>query len=640
MMQRANAGKLAGLCLAALVLGGARADITVVNGGFEDRDGKKAVGWTMNGLVARDGAGVNGNGGLVFEGEAKGPKSAFQTLKGWQHGVAYTFSALVKCEDFKGRFQLWFEWYDAQGKWISASAADGPEAKTCDWTPVTGISQKIPSNAVSVRIMPYVGEGSTGTLAVDNVSAVRLDRPAVAFVCSTAYRDTAANGEVTFHGAFYPAKEEVDRNRFSAFFTWRDADGAAHRDPAVGVTARQGSQTVDAGRMAFGTQDVVCELFSDGRRIGAATNRFTRVREMPKRRVTFDRHGRCLFDGKPYFPLGMYWCFPVEQKYVDVFKDSPFDCLMFYGYLSRKQIDMLDAAGLRALVTVRHSFLGGRWARDMKFTRQEQVDGWLQKRIDELGDSPALLGWYVNDEAPVTEIPARTGLYRYLREHDPEHPTWCVLDRLHDLREFMPTYDVLGMDPYPIGQKAMEHITEFIRGTREAIFDARPLWNVPQTFNWGRDERDHFPTEEELRSIYWQHLACGANGLIAFAFGWAKDAWGDNVRENPDWKSLCRVAGEVRKMIPVMLSVDPAPTAKADAAIVPVRTWAKDGRVYLLAVNPTRQPLKASVTLSSGTWEIAGTEIGIAPAKTSAGGLSFDFPPLGVSFVRLESTAR
>ena len=292
-----------------------------------------------------------------------------------------------------------------------------------------------------------------------------------------------------------------------------------------------------------------------------------------------------------------------------------------------------------AFVNLKNETLHSAWARRRKITSQDQVDEFFVEQIDRVKDHPALLAWYVNDEAPVTEVPERTHLYAIFRQRDPDHPTWAVLDRLHDLREFIPTYDVLGMDPYPVAQKPLTHITEFIRGTQREIFSDRPLWNVPQTFNWGwyrkhLADRERFPTEQEMRNMNWQHIALGANGLISYCY---HALWRDVKPEEFDsyWKPICRAAEDVKRMIPVLLSADDAPSASGAPEMVPVRTWMKGGDLYVLAVNARAEPETAILALSRGAWKVSGCEVGVGGRMAAPNRLAVDLPPLGISFMRL-----
>ena len=545
-------------------------------------------------------AGMNGGAGLVWEGAAtNGPQRAIQYLEGWEKGVQYEFSAMVKISGWDGKgVVLWLEWYDASGKWIDATQAAAPKLENVDWTFVKGISKVIPENAVRLRVMPYVPANSSGRVVFDNVTVRRYDRPVVAYVCSDAYRDVASTGTVRFAAAFYPRKED-EGNALKAVFRWVGADGRLHEEDVGVADGRGATIAVPVADLKPGRSRVSCDLLAGSRLLGSATNAFTREQRPVSRKVAIDSHGRCLVDGIPFFPLGMYWDVQPDRELVDVYAKSPFNVAMNYKNIGKAEVDMFDAVGVKLLVTVRHHYLGNGHMAKAGLNTLEKIHANLDRRMDVFLGSPALLGWYVNDEAPTSEIPARKALYDHVRQRDPEHPAWCVLDRTHDLREFQLTYDVLGLDPYPVGRHPLEHVTKMLRKAKVETFGARPMWNVPQAFDWGSwgGSRSCFPSYVQLRNIAWQHIANGANGLVSFVFDrnlLARDG-------GCHWKDVCRVGEEIREAVPVLLSEDATPGVKRTAPELFVfRMWSYRGDLYAAAVNPTERPMSASVELEDG----------------------------------------
>lgn len=605
--------------MAAISLNARPADeiVPIANSAFDEHDGDRAVGWYRNkpnGFRWQAGSGVNGAGGLVWEGVATNAANVTQDLKaGWEHGEAYHYSAYIKTDGWQpvGRgAQIYVEYYNAQKRWIGCDAIDAPKERDSGWVYVEGVTKAIPTNAVRVRIMPYVVKGTKGKVTFDNLVMRRYRRAPVAFVTSDAYRDTASAGTVRFCAAVNAVQGE--ENGLSTTFTWTDANGRRQTRDVPVTDARDAVLTLDVASLALGPSDVICRLSRRGQALGAATNRFVRTANDVPRKVRIDRFGRCLVDGKPFFPLGMYWTHHSKQRWIDEFARSPFNSLMPYTWVKPEDLDRFDKAGLKVIVSAQGLFLGSSRMRQRKITEQAQVDELMAKKIAEYGQKPALLGWYALDEAPTTQARELGVMYRYFREHDPEHPVWAVLDRLHDLRDFMQVYDVLGMDPYPVGRYPMEHVTKFMRGTKREIFDARPRWDVPQAFSWGKRPPNHFPTESEYRNICWQHLANGSKGLIAFEYG--KQFVDNGEAGSNNWVTVCKVADEIRESIPMLLSVEPAPTVvAAEPEILAARAWTLDGTTRVLAVNPTQQPMHATLKLSDG--------------RT----LVYDLPPLGVS---------
>ena len=632
--------RIASICLLA-----SAPALAIVNPSFEEIEKEKAAGWTQNSKCFRAarGEGHNGSGGLVWESAepTKGQSACNQEVT-IEPGVAYRFSCLMRTEGFVSPnshgASICVEWYDADGKWMAGGYSKGLADANVDWCEQGGVTREIPAAAKTVRIQVYVAKGARGKVAFDNVALMPFRRDPVAFVFSSAYRDTAASGPVRFHAAFY-ADRKYAAGDLTATFAYRGADGKEVRTAPTAFALDGATLALDVSALAKGTHPVTCTLSEkDGRRLGKATCLFSRVDALPARRVWIDAHQRCIVDGKPFFPLGMYWG-KVDRAKLEIYAKGPFNCLMPYARATPADLDLCREMGLMAFVNLKNETLHSAWARRNKVTSQDQVDAFFAAEIDKVKDHPALLAWYVNDEAPVTEVPERTHLYGLFRDRDPNHPTWAVLDRLYDLREFIPTYDVLGMDPYPVAQKPLTHITEFIRGTQKAVFADRPLWNVPQTFNWAWYRKnqaavERFPTEQEMKNMNWQHVALGANGLISYCFhALFRDVKPEEFENY--WKPICNAAAEVRKMIPVLLSADDAPAATGAPEMMPVRTWMKEGALYVLAVNAKAEPQKASLALSRGAWQVGACEVGVAGTMAAPDRLALDLPPLGVSFMRL-----
>ena len=616
------------------------------NPSFEEIKDGKAVGWKFTKCYfrAEKGVGHNGSGGVVWESaEPSKAQSSCVAAIDAKAGVAYQFSCLVHAENFVpgrgGTASICIEWYDAKGRWMAGDYSRKFSDRNTDWMEIGGATRDIPAGAKTVRLSLFVTKGSKGRVSFDNVVVRPVKRDAVAFVFSSAYRDMAASGVVRFHASLYPGKD-VEVDDLAVEFSYVGAGGSQKLVKPSELSLDGASVSLNVGDLAVGTHPVACTLRrKDGGLLGSASCEFTRVRRLPERRVWIDAHQRCIVDGKPFFPLGMYWG-KVEADKLEKYAEGPFNCLMPYVRATREHLDMCKEKGLMAFINLKNETLNSAWARRKKITSQKEVDDFFESEIGKAKDHPALLAWYVNDEAPTTEIPERTHLYSLFRRLDPNHPTWAVLDRLHDLREFIPTYDVLGMDPYPVAQKPLTHITEFMRGTQKAIFNDRPLWNVPQTFSWAwyrkhLADRERFPTEQELKNMNWQHIALGANGLISYCYhGLWKYVKPEEFESH--WRPICNAAAEVKKMMPVLLSVDEAPRVCGAPEMVPVRTWMHKGSLYILAVNAKPETQRVELTVQTGRWKAVSCEIGIAGHMVSHNRLSVELPPIGVSLMRLK----
>jgi hypothetical protein len=120
---------------------------------------------------------------------------------------------------------------------------------------------------------------------------------------------------------------------------------------------------------------------------------------------------------------------------------------------------------------------------------------------------------------------------------------------------------------------------------------------------------------EELRTMTWQPIAAGANGLIYYSFFDIHDANRGWPKELVDqkWREVCRVANEVKAKEDVLLA-DPGPAVERCPEGIVARTWrTPDGKVHVLVCNTLREPV-------SGTVSFGGLSLAV------------DLPQMGVDF--------
>ena len=626
----------------------------LANPAFEqiEADGK-APGWGLSGCFrAVRGEGHNGNGGLVWEATERQGKLhiARQVLKGVKAGDMVKMSALVRKEGFKTDADqgavMSIEWRDKDDKWIKALYAITRSVPDGEWTPIqaTGL---MPANAKSAVMVIYVSGDSVGKVSWDNILVSKVEAEPVSFVTTSVYRNLAADGAADFHAAI-AVPDSAAGKRISAKFVWKDAGGELHQDLAARLTKDEAFIELDVGRMAMGKQTVVCGLYANEDCIGQAAVEFTRVAKVPDRHAWIDKHGRCIVDGKPFFPIGMYWN-PGARKtttpedglsQLDWFTNGPFNCVIHYEMMDRKRLDYCQSIGLKTLNGVDNKLRRCVTGRFNEPYSQEEARRILSERVADIKDHPALLGWYIGDEVDAGAVKFQRRLYQSVAAADDQHPIYGVQDRTYDLRPFANTFDVLGLDCYPISQKPVSEVTKMVRAANPEVYFTRPLWGAPQAFDWAwyrpkHEKIERFPTFAEMRSMNWQFIANGANGLFLFAFNCyfyplCKDDW------RPRFAIACEGVREFARLTDVLLSIDRAPKATPDSEDAVCRTWVKDGKAYLLVCNLSERPLDVAVALDSGAWRMSGTEVGTPATMKDERTVAFYLDSIGVSLVRLD----
>lgn len=316
----------------------------------------------------------------------------------------------------------------------------------------------------------------------------------------------------------------------------------------------------------------------------------------PQRRAYIDHRHRLAVDGRPFFPLGMYWS-GVKGGELAIYARSPFNCLMPYVDIGRSGLDLAQSNGLKVIYSIKDLYEGSR-----NLASREAADAAVRRTVAALRDHPAIIAWYINDEFPLARLEELVARQRLMEQLDPGRPTWAVLYQVHELRGYLPTCDVMGTDPYPIPRRPPRLALDWTRMTVRATFNARPIWMVPQAFNCASykttpEERAQHraPTLAEMRVMAWSCIAAGADGLIFYSWFnlWRMDKLRSeggraDTRDPFDdrWRDVTAMAAEIRDFVPVLLSDEPPPAVSSDAPdAVAVRTFRHGGRSYLLCVN-------------------------------------------------------
>ncbi|MBQ3287881.1 MAG: hypothetical protein IJH50_00550 [Kiritimatiellae bacterium] len=619
----------------------AGAPVELKNAGFHQTDGKGgAVEWSHHPNWHAEKAGHNGSGALVWEcaseSEVKigGPGQEVKL----KPGKRYDFSALIKADGLvtqrKSPYQgltIYVEGYDANGKWMFGDAARPAVAgKSADWVKVEGLTREIPDGVAKAYFRAIAKRCVSGRGAVDNMYLAEHDTPAVECVVPHVYRRESTGGPVRFSASINADFHENRLEDYRALFTYVMPNERKATVSGKVVSAVEAEATIDTSFFAFGTNDVVCTLLLKGKEVGSATIPFARLATPTPRRVYIDRHLRTIVDGKPFFPLGMIHWGNVTKENIERYAEGPFNCLDTRWKMPRDHLDLCHAKGL--LVTC---------GADYGFDHADEGKKWLTERVNSLKDHPALLGWFVSDELPLSDLPMLKRRQSWMEELDPDHPTWYAQDVVREARHYLGVADVIGLDPYPIPTKpiGIVYSTECQGVTN--TFGAVAKWMIPQAFGWGWLKRretqgQRAPTQKEMSNMGWQSMAGGANGLIFYAYQHLSEPHDDPEDAfEPAWARTKAMGEEFKKYIDVFLSVDPAPAVQSSNGNVAARAWRHAGDTYLLAVNCTTNAQTAVIALSEQPGKVVGVDFGASPTVEGCT-VRFSLGPIDYAMVRMK----
>lgn len=532
-------------------------------------------------------------------------------------GCRYEFGVWVRTEDIKGEgtgATVCLEWLGKGHRFIGGEYPPGIKGTSGGWQYVKGLTGPVPDDAQHFAVTCYVRRGGTGVAYFDDLTVRQYFPPLVGTVITDCYRNQCEGGPVRVYTGLELNAHGLTPTDVTAAVQIVATDGVTTlRARNVTVTDDQLTAELDTSGLVPGRYRIACDVRArDGSLLGRGECGLVKVERTAARKAYIDRHQRLILDGQPFFPLGTYWA-GVSTNDLDIYADSKFNCLMPYASIDRRALDEAEKRGIHVIYSVKDLYAGWHGLKD-----EAAAQAAIRKTVGTLRDHPAIMAWYINDELPATMMPDLTAHRELLEELDPGRPTWVVLFQLEQVRDYLPTFDVIGTDPYPIPAKPVSMVRQFACDTVDAVFGARAVWMVPQIFNWGsykntREEKrkQRAPTLAEMRCMAWQCIASGANGLVFYSWF---DLWRMNrtvdegggaiVRDPFDerWRDVRVMANEIADLIPVLLSTE-APAdirMKTGEEEIVHRLYGVGKKTVLVAVNSSDEAAEAIFSMPAG----------------------------------------
>ena len=607
----------------------------VNNGGFEILEGGVPSGWKLaEGYSAARGMGRNGTAAVAFSAKTtrEGIRPVMQNVA-LDGGESYTISCWVKIDGRRGA-NIGLEWFDKGGKFYSTYSPNlkGPK----DWTLVTLKTPKLPDDLATCNVLlcaSYIER--EGTVFMDDVAIEKCETKPIAGLYTSAYRGVASAHEpIVVKASLNLPRKATDKESVLVTLQYHGADGELHTAKPKNLALDAAAFELDGGDLAAGAQTLVCTVATNGVEAGRASCEIEHSDRAKAWRVRFDNFGRTLVDGKPFFPLGMYMA-KASEKELAVYREAPFNCVMPYAEPTREALNRCANAGLKVIFSLKDVYRHKTWAQKKGINTERDEEDYVTRRINEFKTHPAVLAWYIDDESGPDYVGILSKRRALSEKLDPDHPTWMCLYQIHQLEAYMSAIDCIGTDPYPVARSPLSLAANWTRVTFKNTFGTRPVWMVPQAFSWkwypgGRD-CDRMPSESEMRAMSWQMIACGANGLIYYAFHNIRANSGADYERN--WSAVKTVAAEIARHIDIFLAEPGSSLAcNIDEAKLPVRTWRRGGKTFVLAVNAT--PNESAAELAADGFSSSKPLFG-TPAVLSNGRLTATLPPWGISLAEL-----
>ncbi|MFF2846189.1 DUF3459 domain-containing protein [Streptomyces sp. NPDC058001] len=493
--------------------------------------------------------------------------------------VPVTVSAWVKTAGLKnGGASIAMEWYAEDGCYLGGGYT-GATTST-DWVQLTCGPQTAPAGAAYMKAIFYLQRQTTGSAWIDDLVVTRHEPKLLrAKLASPAYRGLLIPGEhreIDLSLGLYPPAESK-AHTYAVRVELTDAAGkAVHTKTLAGAAHLR--YTYPTARLAYGAYTL---RISAGTRDGAVIEEKTialrklRASEVPS--TYLDARGRTRHNGELFFPLGAYNGPTTSQNLVDL-KYAAFNTVLSYHVPTAPILDQTHAMGMKTLFTHRNADA----AEVLKYK-----------------DHPSLLGWYINDETPPdTEGPVVRPRYASVIQNDFNHPAYSVDYRVWAGDDAQDVTDVFGTDNYPVKGKPTDLPGTVFTGTAAALAE-RPngaVWTVIQIHNLGNYKHfgDRAPNLVEVRSMSWQAIVAGAQGLIYYSrFDLERDANGVPYATLLDQTKA--VVSQISELSPVILSDRSAHGIRVTHDDdLRWTTRRHDGADYLFVVNLSKEPRPVS----------------------------------------------
>ena len=549
----------------------------LANGDFEADVKGWHAGWNSPpGLFTHAPTGGRNNGGCVAvsNNDAHVAVLVAQSVQ-VTPGKTYKFSAWIKTDITKmagdAGAMMFLEWNGKKG-WIGGAWSKGFTWKT-DWRKFENVAT-MPPGATTATAYLSLAKGARGRAWFDDVEMHELVQGEIElFVLQPDYRRTIwpedrqrpiivrVDISDAVVGTREPKTLRLESLLNGKVVRTTEAPAAGRHEIRLAASAlKPGPWTVTVRLMAAGQKEPVSSVTAKGHVWPA---------DKPKPRVWIDRHRRLIVDGKPFFPIGIYLG-GIGASAFRPLVGTAFNTILPYACLQadteaglRKLMDDVQAQKLKIIFNVLETFEAIPGFRKQGWAGIKDEDKMLSAVVNAVKDHPALLGWYTNDEIRATLVPYLEGRYKMLRQLDPDHPTWIVMNKMDQIHYFLGTTDVLGVDPYPLiaGDRRparVKLVADWARRARQASDGHGATWVVPQLFNYGvyypeklKDSRA--PTEQEMRAMCFLALIEGTSALVGYSmFDVRRDPAGFDKR----WKAICAVIGAHAHAAGTLLNVE------------------------------------------------------------------------------------
>ncbi len=573
----------------------------LVNGDFEQsKNGIIPDGWNGdNSIYSLSNESFSGSHSLKYSNRDPSVYKLCTQSLNIQPGMNYSAGVKIKTFNITGGdygASFCIEWADEKGHWLGGAYPEGIKG-TNNWTDVNSVVF-IPPGARDISFCCYSRKGTTGTAWFDDafVKPYKTGKMEV-MLLHPLYRGLLFEGE--YPGIVLSANLKnigLNAQGFSVSSVLYDSTGKEFVKDKTTVTAAKTDYIIKLNPSGIHTGSYTLKVTLTDKNNSVIDSWSTSIREINRENapaVYFDDNRTLIVNKKKVFPLGMYWG-SITEPDLKIYAQSKFNFILPYDRPTADQMKLAEKYNMKVVYSVKDYYADSKYAPpQIKSSADETVV--LKNTLQQFKDAPSLLAWYINDEFPPEYVDRLNAHYNLIAAEDPNHPVLSIIINPSQTDFYLNSTDVIGSDPYVVPNLPLFKVGEAAKTVAQLTEYSRPVWMVIQSHNTGNyrefipNTQDYrTPTYNEMRSMSWQAITEGAEGLIYYSYF--------DLKRNPDvpfdiqWSNLKKITAEIDSFSDVLLSPDKPDTIQV-RPIGENNTWFNwttrnyGSRLYIFVVN-------------------------------------------------------
>jgi len=522
-------------------------------------------------------------------------------------GTVYTGSFWFRTDPPGGTTSLLVEFGSPQG--YAGQVRREVKADGAEWTRYEE-TFPAPPQATTLQFEVWVNLDDAGqsTAWFDDFSLATSTRPVVEFLLEAPLYHVLRPGKGGVRGHLTQTNPRAARAKYTAQLRRGDETLAK----ASGLLTREATFEIPAERAAEdGTYTLSVKVESETVVVFASEETLVRRAEPPE--VDIGAHRELLVEGKPFFPIGVYWAGLADLKDLPA---NGFNCVHGWQYANddgRAFLAEAKRVGLRVVLEMSDTLRG-----------QTALDA-IAERVKAFRQDPALLCYYPVDEPwpPNTDPVGMRQAYNLIKSLDPDHPIMHVQCSLNYLTTYLGATDIVSVDPYG----SPDYVQQCMAQANGVSGGRKPVWAVIGTFPWAAF--GGLPTPEYVRCATYVALIGGAKGVLYFTYHFENH----NLKDTVLWEPLGQLNREVTTLAPWLLACEPAPVKTSDERVVAATFRQGESAVLLVANRSEKEAVDVKVMLP----EVRGQAKGVFDRATAPcdGDLDFHLAPYATVAVAL-----